>query len=78
MGVSSVRTLVLNDDDALMGDIMYTDIISVTPDEPEEDAVEDIFKYELTAMPVVDEREVLLGIITVDDAWDAFGRRSRR
>ena len=72
VGVSSVRTLVLNKDDALMGDIMYTDIISVTPDEPEEDAVEDIFKYELTAMPVVDEREVLLGIITVDDAWDAL------
>ena len=72
VGVSSVRTLVLNRDDALMGDIMYTDIISVTPDEPEEDAVEDIFKYELTAMPVVDEREVLLGIITVDDAWDAL------
>ncbi len=72
VGVSSVRTLVLNKDDALMGDLMYTDIISVTPDEPEEDAVEDIFKYELTAMPVVDEREVLLGIITVDDAWDAL------
>ena len=72
VGVSSVRTLVLNNDDVLMGDIMYTEIISVTPDEPEEDAVENIFKYELTAMPVVDERGVLLGIITVDDAWDAL------
>jgi magnesium transporter len=72
VGVTSVRTLVLNRDDVLMGDIMFTEIISVTPDEPEEDAVEDIFKYELTAMPVVDERGVLLGIITVDDAWDAL------
>ena len=32
----------------------------------------DIFKYDLPAMPVVDEHGVLLGIVTVDDAWDAI------
>ncbi|MBO4352187.1 MAG: CBS domain-containing protein [Eggerthellaceae bacterium] len=72
VGVASIRTLVLNEDDAVMGDIMYDEIISVPPEESEEEVVEDIFKYELTAMPVVDERGVLLGIITVDDAWDAL------
>lgn len=71
-GVASLRTLVLNKDDTLLKDIMYDEVISVPPDEPEEDVIEDIFKYELTAMPVVDERGILLGIITVDDAWDAI------
>lgn len=72
VGVTSLRTLVLNDDSTVLKTIMYDEIISVAPEEPEDEVVEDIFKYELTAMPVVDERGVLLGIITVDDAWDAI------
>ena len=32
----------------------------------------DIFKYDITAMPVVDEHGTLLGIVTTDDAWDAI------
>jgi len=71
-GVVSLRTLVLNGDSAIMGDIMYKDVISVPPEEEEDEVVADIFKYELTAMPVVDEGGALLGIITVDDAWDAL------
>ena len=55
---------VLNDYDEFVG--------SATPDETEEDVAADIFKYELPAMPVVDEHGVLLGIVTVDDAWDAI------
>ena len=51
---------------------MYEDVISVPPDETEEDVAADIFKYELPAMPVVDEHNMLLGIVTVDDAWDAI------
>ena len=51
---------------------MYDDLITATPDETEEDVSADIFKYDLTAMPVVDEHGALLGIVTVDDAWDAI------
>ena len=72
VGVASLRTLVLNNDDAIMSDIMYEEVISVNPGEEEDEVVEDIFKYELTAMPVVDEHNVMLGLITVDDAWDAI------
>ena len=72
VGVLSLRTLVLNDDETQLGDIMYDEILSVTPDEPEDDVVEDIFKYDLPAMPVVDERGALLGIVTTEDAWDAI------
>ena len=56
IGVLSLRTLVLTDDDKQLGDIMYDEIISVNPGETEEDVAADIFKYDLPAMPVVDER----------------------
>lgn len=72
VGVLSLRTLVLTDDAKLVGDVMYDDVISVPPDETEDDVAADIFKYELPAMPVVDEHNMLLGIVTVDDAWDAI------
>ncbi len=72
VGVCSLRTLVLTDDSTLMSSIMYEDVISCTPDETEEDVSADIFKYELSAMPVVDESGAILGIVTVDDAWDAI------
>ena len=72
VGVLSLRTLVLTDDSRVIGDIMYEDIISATPAETEEDVAADIFKYDIPAMPVVDERGALLGIVTVDDAWDAI------
>lgn len=72
IGVLSLRTLVLTDDAKPVRDVMFDDVISATPDETEEDVAADIFKYELPAMPVVDEHGVLLGIVTVDDAWDAI------
>lgn len=72
VGVLSLRTLVLARDDARICDVMYDDIISVPPDEEEDDVAADIFKYDIPAMPVVDEHGALLGIVTVDDAWDAI------
>ena len=72
VGVLSLRTLVLTDDGTLIKDVAYEDILSVAPDETEEDVAADIFKYDIPAMPVVDEHGSLLGIVTVDDAWDAI------
>ena len=40
--------------------------------EEEEDVAADIFKYDIPAMPVVDEHGTLLGIVTTDVAWDAI------
>ena len=72
VGVLSLRTLVLTEDSRVIGDVMFDDVITATPSETEEDVAADIFKYDLPAMPVVDERGALLGIVTVDDAWDAI------
>lgn len=72
VGVLSMRTLVLSDDDAQLGDIMFEDVITTSPDTTEDDVVADIFKYDIPAMPVVDERGAMLGIVTTEDAWDAI------
>ena len=72
IGVLSLRTLVLSDDDTLVESVMFDEVISVTPNETEEDVAEAIFKYNIPAMPVVDERGALLGIVTIDDAYDAI------
>lgn len=72
VGVMSMRTLVLAHNDTRLGDVMYTDIISVPPDEDEEEVASDISKYDLVALPVVDEGGHMLGLITVDDALDVI------
>lgn len=72
IGVLSMRTLALSKPDEQLGNIMHKDVISVKPDVLEDDVVADIFKYDIPAMPVVDEAGVMLGIVTTEDAWDAI------
>ena len=62
----------LTDPNKPVSEVMHDDVISVNPDETEEDVAADIFKYDIPAMPVVDEHGTLLGIVTTDDAWDAI------
>ena len=73
VGVVSLKSLALNNGNTLIKNVMYTEnLISASPEESEDEVSEDIFKYDLTAMPVVDEHGVLLGIVTTEDAWDAI------
>jgi len=44
----------------------------VRPETPSEEVAAAIARYDLLAIPVVDERERMLGIVTVDDAIDAI------
>lgn len=72
VGLMSLRSLILNKGSKKVSEIMYDDeLLYVSPDTEEQDVVEDIFKYDIPAMPVVDENGEILGIITVEDAWDA-------
>lgn len=72
-GVVSLKSLALNNGNMLIKNVMYNEnLIKVAPDEDEDQVSEDIFKYDLTAMPVVDEHGELLGIVTTEDAWDAI------
>ena len=72
VGVLSMRTLVIAHNNDKLGDVMFTDLISVAPDEDEDEVAADISKYDLLAMPVVDESGHLLGIVTIDDALDVI------
>lgn len=72
VGVLSMRTLVLAHRDAQLREVMYTDMLTVSPDEDEEDVAADIAKYDMVALPVVDEAGRMLGLVTVDDALDVI------
>ena len=71
-GIISLRTLILSKDEDLVGDRMDTNVISVTTMADQESVAEKFKKYDLTAMPVVDGENRLVGIVTVDDAIDVM------
>jgi len=72
IGIVSLRTLVLADDDKLVGDLMYEDFVRVNVYDDRE-YVSDVFKkYDFLAIPVTDKEDRLVGIITVDDIIDVI------
>ena len=72
LGVVSVYTLILSDKDARIGDIMNPNVISVKTSEDRESAANILMKYDFLALPVVDNENRLVGIITIDDAVDVI------
>lgn len=72
VGVLSLRTLVLAPKNTPLEDIMFDELITALPEEKEEEVAADISKYDLLAIPVIDEAGVMLGIVTVDDALDVI------
>lgn len=72
VGVLSLRTLVLATNDTQLKDIMFEEIITAFPEKEEEEVAADISKYDLLAMPVIDESGRMLGIVTVDDAMEVI------
>ena len=71
-GVVSVKTLFVSDDHAKIEDIFDTDVISTTTSDDREVAVGLFSKYGLLSLPVVDNENRLVGIVTVDDALDVI------
>lgn len=69
-GIIPLRKLVLSDGDTIIGDIMETNIISVHTHMDQEEVGNLFRKYDLLAMPVVDQENRLVGIITIDDIID--------
>ncbi|NLG82793.1 MAG: magnesium transporter [Bacilli bacterium] len=69
-GIVSLRKLILNDKDIVIKDIMKTNIISIQTTMDQEEIASLFKKYDLLAMPVVDNENRLVGIITIDDIVD--------
>jgi len=70
LGVFSLRDLLMQPPQRKVREFMTKDPIAVRLDASEEEVTRAIAKYNLLALPVVDEDNVLHGIITVDDAID--------
>ena len=71
-GVVGLKELLLGRPDTLLSKIMRTEIVTVRADEPAAKAAELTARYDLLAVPIVDDGGRLLGIITVDDLIDVM------
>jgi magnesium transporter len=72
VGVVSLRRLLLVAPDTPLKRIMTTDLISVRADMDQEEVARQVASYNLLAIPVVDEENKLVGVITVDDVIDVI------
>lgn len=70
VGVVSYRDLLLADISSKIKDIMFGRVISVSVDMDQEEVARIIERYDFLAVPVVEENDVLVGIVTVDDIID--------
>lgn len=70
LGLVSLKKLILSRTHQLVGDIMHEDVVSANVNEDQESVATKIEKYDLLAIPVVDDNNVLVGIVTYDDAAD--------
>jgi magnesium transporter len=76
VGVSSLRQLVVVPPHTPLKDFMTTDVFSVTTDTDQEEVAKIVAKYDILAVPVVDESSHIVGIVTVDDVIDIFRREA--
>jgi magnesium transporter len=72
VGVLSLRNLLTVPPSTRLRDIMTTDVISVRTDMDQEEVAHLVAKYDILAIPVVDDGNKLMGIITVDDVIDVM------
>lgn len=70
VGTVALRYLLLSQPDAVIGDIMNENVISLHTMMDQEEVARQFKKYDFTSMPVVDNEDRLVGIITVDDVVD--------
>ena len=71
-GIVTVKELLLNSKSSVIEDIMTTNVISTHTLDDQEEVAKTLARYDLTAIPVVDKENRLVGIVTVDDAIDVI------
>lgn len=72
VGTADLRDIFTAGDEQTLADIMDDNIISVSPDIDQEEVSHLVSKYDLKAIPVINRKGSLLGIITVDDIIDVL------
>lgn len=71
-GVLSLREIIVSPVERIVGDMISGDIVSLDPRDDQEKVAELISKYDLLAVPVIDESGKMLGLVTVDDVMDVI------
>ena len=72
IGIVTAKDLMTSDDDVKIEDIMETELISVNTHTDKEEVAFMLRKYDLIAIPVLDEEGFMVGIVTFDDAMDVM------
>ena len=76
IGVTTVKELLMRDYDTCINDFMEDNVITVTTNEDKEEVAKMFDKYDFLALPVVDNENRLVGIVTVDDAMDVMSEEN--
>ncbi|MCI8292993.1 MAG: magnesium transporter [Hespellia sp.] len=72
IGIVTAKDLLTAEDDVLIKDLMETEIISVNTHTDKEEVAQLFTKYDLLAIPVLDAENLMVGIVTFDDAMDVM------
>ena len=72
IGISTVKDLLLADDDDFVKELMEENVISVNTLDDQEQVAQMFSNYNFLALPVVDNENRLVGIVTIDDAIDVI------
>ena len=76
LGVTTVKDLLMEDYDTKLVDVMEENVITVSTTEDKEEVSKMFDKYDFLALPVIDSENRLVGIVTIDDAFDVMSEES--
>lgn len=76
IGVVSLRALIVANPGMLVNDLMVTEPIYSEVSEHQEDVAKKIARYDLLALPIIDENGAMVGIVTHDDAMDVVSEEA--
>ena len=76
VGVSSLRQLVVVAPETPLKEFMSTDVFSVRTDMDQEEVARIVARYDILAVPVVDDSNRLVGVVTVDDVIDILRKEA--
>ncbi len=76
VGVVSIKEILTAPGSVQIKDIMESDVISIKTDATKEEAIDIFRRYDLFILPVVNEEDVLVGVIYIDDILDAITEKT--
>lgn len=77
IGYLLLKSLLIHPLDTRVSDILEEELITVHPDDDQELVANLIKKYDLVAIPVVDDKGIIIGRITIDDIVDVIGEEAQ-